>query len=126
MNCPAMERDVLPVILLSPDLETRKKPHAEVSLEELVKAIHDVVQRNEIMQQYVVHGESLSVRERMSIILDSLQENREYVAFTSFYSRHEGKAGMVVTVLAILELARGALVDVIQNQPYEMIYVRTG
>ncbi|MGV0006212.1 MAG: segregation and condensation protein A [Candidatus Porifericomitaceae bacterium WSBS_2022_MAG_OTU9] len=124
-SMPRMERDILPVIVLFPDNENRIRPQPEVKLEELARAFADVLQRNEVLQQHIIRGEFLSVRERMSGILVFLQKNQEYVEYTNFFSATEGKAGVVVTVLAILGLLHESLIDATQNESYGMIHVRT-
>jgi segregation and condensation protein A len=65
----------------------------------------------------------LSVRERMSNILVTLQAER-YVDFIRLFDPREGKMGVTVTFLAILELLKESLVDVIQAEPYGPIHVR--
>ena len=66
----------------------------------------------------------LSVRERMSIILNRLQE-QEFVRFESLFVKSEGRMGLVVTFVAILELIREEMLFVVQNEPFAPIHLRS-
>lgn len=122
---PRLERDLLAVAVALPDAGKRPRQQADVTLEEMLEALREVVHRNQVLQQYMVQGESLSVRERMSKIMDMVHNSGQHVEFTSFYDGSEKTAGVVVVILAVLELMREALVDVTQNEPYAMIYVKS-
>ena len=66
--------------------------------------------------------ELLSVRERMSIVLEHVQQAR-FVEFTALFTHEEGRQGVVVTLLALLELLRESLVDLVQARPFGPIHV---
>jgi segregation and condensation protein A len=76
-----------------------------------------------IHQHHTIHREELSVREHMSLILRRLQ-GRGYVMFDQLFDLSLGAAGLVVSFLAMLELAREALVEITQNQALAPIYVK--
>ena len=68
--------------------------------------------------------EPLSVRERMTSIIDRLRKN-PYLEFQMFFTPEEGRMGVVVTFLALMELTRERIVDLIQNEPMGQIYVKS-
>jgi segregation and condensation protein A len=95
-----------------------------VDLRELLLALKDVMHRAELYGHHTVQKQQLSVRSRMSDVLAKL-ENREYHAFESLFVAEEGRLGIVVTFLAILELAKEQLLEIVQNEPLGPIYVKT-
>ncbi len=97
------------------------EPTIEISqLEEIFK---DVLKRADILASHEIHSEPLSVRERMSNILESLT-NSEPISFIKFFDVTEGRMGVVVTFLAILELVKDNLVEILQNEPQSIIYLQ--
>ncbi len=95
-----------------------------VDLQEVLLAFQDVLRRAELYGHHHVAREALSVRERMSRIMSALRE-RPHTDFHALFTPEEGRAGVVVTLLALLELLKEHLVDLIQNEPYARIYVRS-
>lgn len=95
----------------------------EVKLPDLIDAMREVMRRVEVNARHAVKREPLSVRERMSRILDQAHAG-EFVEFVALFTVREGRAGVVVTMLAILELSRQALIEVSQPQEGGKIYVR--
>lgn len=95
----------------------------QVSLEELVLSMADVLRRAELFEHHQVTREALSVRERMTQVLDRLQAGG-FVAFADLFVLQEGRLGVVVTFMALLELVKESLVDLVQNQPFAPIHVR--
>ena len=69
-----------------------------------------------------VSSEALSVRERMSHILDKLVRN-SFVRFENLFTVNEGRAGVVVTFLALMELVKESLIDVVQTDPFDSIHL---
>lgn len=88
----------------------------EADIRKLLLAFRDVVQRAELFSQHQIEREALSVRETMSTILQRLQP-RQPVAFVKLFDPAQGRAGVVVCLLAILELAREALIEIAQDTP---------
>lgn len=117
-----MERDIFPVYANLPDLRA-KRPLPEVSLPELLSALSDLLQRVKLSARHEVKGETLSLRERMSEVLNRLSQ-RGYLSFVSLFTFDEGRAGVIITFIAILELARQALLDIVQIQPFSEIHVK--
>ena len=95
----------------------------EVDLRELLLAFHDAVRRADLYSHHHIQRERLSVRERMSQILDAL-EVTGFTEFSQLFDPREGRPGLAVTFLAILELIKDATVDVVQNELYGPIYLR--
>lgn len=94
-----------------------------VSVEELQQAWLGVVQRARLVQRHQIQREELSVREHMSHILKTLQGKR-FVQFENLFNPESGVAVVVVHFVALLELAKEALVDITQAEAYAPIYVR--
>ena len=94
----------------------------DIKIEQLRLALMDVIRRAEIFSTHNIQSETLSVRERMSSILSTLSNNGN-VEFENFFKFDEGRLGVIVTFLAILELVKESLVDVMQNQSLSKIYI---
>lgn len=120
---PREERDVR-TVLIPFDREARTVAPPDVSLEQLVSAFNDVVLRAFTTADHNVMREPLSVRERMSRVLELARGDR-WVALTACFTPEEGRAGVVVSVIAILELAKQALVELVQNEINGPIYLRS-
>ena len=96
----------------------------DVDLKEMLLALRDVLHRADLLASHAITSEPLSVRERMSIVLEKLLEN-PFTEFHLLFTVEEGRTGVVVTFLALLELLKERLIDVIQNEPLGRIYVKT-
>lgn len=119
---PRMERDFAPahadvgernVVKLPPPLE----------LKELLLALKDVLHRAELFGHHAIKREALSVRQRMGELLSRL-DGRTFHRFETLFDVTEGRLGVVVTFLAMLELAKEMLVEIVQEEPLAAIYVR--
>ncbi len=119
---PRLNRDIFQALVKTPDLKL-VKPEPEVDLRELITAFREVLTRAEMFTSHQVTMESLSVRERMSEILDRLSTDR-FMPFTSLFTPEEGRLGVVVTFLAILELVKESLLELIQTDPFEPVHVK--
>ena len=119
-----MERDTLPA---SAELVERKvvKVLPQVTLQEMLGAFKDVLARAEMFAHHHVNRERLSVRQRMSDILSGLRESA-FMNFTQLFRPEEGRMGVTVTFVAILELMREGLIEIVQSEAYGQIHVRTG
>lgn len=94
-----------------------------VELREILAALKDVMGRAELFSRHHIASEPLSVRERMSRILSALRDN-PYIEFRHLFDADEGRMGVVVSFLALMELAREQLVDMVQNEPFGQIYIK--
>lgn len=95
----------------------------KVELGEILSALKDVMGRAELFSSHQIEVEPLSVRERMSRILNALRGN-PYMEFHQLFDPQEGRMGVVVSFLALMELTREQLVDLVQNEPFGQIYVK--
>ena len=96
----------------------------EVELEDVLSALRDVLSRAELFSHHHVQMEPLSVRERMSVIVDKLRAS-PFLEFGALFTVEEGRRGVVVSFLALMELCREHLVDLVQHEPLGAIYVRS-
>jgi len=95
----------------------------DVELKELLLAFQHVLKRAEQLTHHQITKEPLSVRERMATILEKLNRS-DQLPFPACFTRGEGKNGVVVAFLAILELSKERLVDIFQPEPYAGIHIR--
>lgn len=119
---PRVERDTALASPELPDLPLERHPPS-VELKELLLAFRGVLERAEMFTNHQIQRETLSVRERMSKVLDVLQD-QEFVAFENLFNVEEGRMGAVVSFLAVLELVKESLVKLSQNEAFGNIYVR--
>jgi segregation and condensation protein A len=96
----------------------------EVDLQDMLSALRDVLSRAELFGRHQIAMEPLSVRERMTAIIDRLRSS-PFLEFHEFFTVKEGRMGVVVTFLALMELTRERVVDLVQNEPLGRIYVKT-
>ena len=95
----------------------------EVDLQDLISAFQDVMKRASMYEHHHVQMESLSVRERMSAVLNAVQTNH-FTGFTDLFTVEEGRMGVVVTFLAVLELTREALIELTQAEAFAPIHIK--
>ena len=96
----------------------------KLKLDQLEAAFQDVLKRAEIYASHTIESETLSVRERMSSILININKNGT-IKFTECFTYSEGRMGAIVTFLAILEMVKESLIDIIQNEDFSIIYLQT-
>jgi segregation and condensation protein A len=118
---PRMDRELFIATVNVSKLELIK-PHPSVDLKEVLLAFKEVLKRVDLKAVHTIQREVLSVRETMSRILASLNEN--FTNFIQLFDVSEGRLGVVVTFLAILELVRESMVELVQSEPFAPIYVR--
>lgn len=120
---PRMERELFQAkALVGPGVKPQILP-PDVSLAELARAFANVLNRVEANAHHEVKRENLSTRERMSQILAMLN-GEDFIPFTQLFKAAEGRAGVVVTFLALMELVKEMLVELYQREPLTMIYVK--
>ena len=121
-NLPRLERDTWTA---GAELKDRKVVRLlpQLTLQEMLVAFKEVVVRSEMFSHHHVARERLSVRERMSNILTAL-ERTSFVEFVHLFRPEEGRMGVTVTFIAILELMREGLIEIVQAEPFAPIHLR--
>ena len=119
---PRVERDVHVANVERPGLVV-KRSDPRVDFRELAIALSEVLNRADLYKRHSVMAEPLSVRERMSTILERITGASSFLEFGELFELQEGRKGVVVTFLALLELLREGLVYISQSEPYSPIYV---
>ena len=122
LRLPRLERDVW----LARAENTARRPVTQlptVTLQEMIVAFREVVVRAAMFQHHHVQRERLSVRARMTDVLAAV-EGGGFVEFLKLFRPEEGRMGVTVTFMAILELVREGLLDLVQTEPYGPLHVR--
>ena len=119
---PRRGRDTFVATAEAPPMSV-EKPLPEGDLKELMMAFADVLERAKLNTSHRVERETLSIRERMSIIVNALGGSK-FVPFSIFFNVSEGRMGVVVTFIAILELIRGSVIEIVQSHPFAPIHLR--
>ncbi len=119
---PRMERETHQLSVVATGLD-RDIPVPDVSLKELMLALRDVAQRARLAEHHNINRETLSVRARMTHILSIIQIG-EFCEFSTCFNPEEGRHGIVVTFLAILELSKGFMIDIVQSEPFAPLYLK--
>ncbi|MEM1188645.1 MAG: ScpA family protein [Pseudomonadota bacterium] len=119
---PRVERDTWLASAAPPPIE-KKRPAPDVDMRELLTVLSDVLKRAQMYESHQVQREALSTRERMSEVLDRLS-GQQFVPFVSLFNAKEGKLGVVVTFLAVMELMRESLVEIVQTENFGPIHVK--
>ena len=121
-SLPRLERDIFLVHTDDSQISV-EKPLPKVSLQDLTKALADVLRRAELTSSHLVQIDALSVREKMTTILDRVQD-QEHILFTSLFELNEGRLGVVVTFLAMLELLKQHMIEFVQAAEFAPIYLK--
>ena len=119
---PRMGRDIPRATADAPDRD-QQRPHPDVDMRELVTALADVLKRSEMFESHQVEMEKLSTRERMSQVMENLRNN-QFVPFVALFTLEEGRLGVVVTFLAVMELIKESLVEIVQSENFGPIHVK--
>jgi segregation and condensation protein A len=119
---PRIDRDFYAAQAQLPEfaLET---PLADIPLEGLTLALAEVMRRVEQSQAHLINFEELSTRERMTYILERMR-NEAFIEFTTLFNKEEGRIGVVVTFLAILELLKDSLIEIVQSEEFGPIHIK--
>lgn len=120
---PRQERDIFPVDPALPKLESHVV-YPDVDLQEVLLAFARLMKRTDMLAHHQVSREPLSTRERMSQVLEHLSKAENYLTFDALFDLSEGRQGQVVTFMALLELVKEQLVELVQTQLFAMIHVR--
>jgi segregation and condensation protein A len=121
-DLPRLERDIYVASVDTPERRiTTKLP--DVTLKELLLAFHDVLKRAEMFSNLHLQREPLSVRQRMSEILARIKSNT-FSTFADLFDPEEGRMGVAVTFIAILELLKESVIEVVQSEAFAPLHVR--
>jgi segregation and condensation protein A len=119
---PRIGRDLYQAEVQVPDKTVDIRP-PDVDLKEIMLALSEVLRRADMFTHHHVQMEALSVRERMSRVLAAV-DSESFTEFTTLFDVEEGRLGVVVTFLAILELIKGSLIELVQAEPFAPIHVK--
>ena len=119
---PRMERDIQEVKIIQTEIVQEDKL-PQVEMKDLLTALQQVLRRAEVYASHAIQREPLSLRERMTSVLNSLSVD-DFVEFTSLFDKNEGRSGVVVTFIAILELLKEQVIEIVQSGVYAPIYVK--
>lgn len=119
---PRMGRDIHQASADAPDRD-QQRPHPDVDMRDIVTALAEVLRRSEMFESHQIEMEKLSTRERMSQVLDRLHD-KQFVPFVALFKLEEGRLGVVVTFLAVMELIKESLVEIVQSESFGPIHVK--
>lgn len=119
---PRLERDLYAAGAETPQME-RNAPEPVVELREVLISLAIVLRRADMFESHQVQRETLSTREKMSEILVRLSSQR-FVSLVSLLMREEGRLGVVVTFLAVMELIKDSLIEIVQTEPFGPIHLK--
>ena len=122
---PRVERELFVAWANKPEL-VRQHADPDVDFREVLLAMSHVLRRAEMFTEHEIQLEPLSVRERMGNILNRVKQTSEFVPFQELFAVEEGRLGVVVTFLAIMELVRESLLEFQQAEAFAPIHVRAG
>lgn len=120
---PRLDRDIHMVNADLPTIE-RVTQEPDVKLEEVLRCLASVLQRAEMFEHHHIQFETLSTREKMSEILSRVTEQK-FVPLVSLLLKEEGRLGVVVTFLAIMELMKDAMIEIVQSEPFGPIHLKS-
>ncbi|MCH8262756.1 MAG: segregation/condensation protein A [Proteobacteria bacterium] len=121
-SLPRYEREILGTIAEFPDRKSNQQ-EPEVAVQTLLKVFAEVLARADMYTHHRIQREALSVRERMTMILDKVKAE-DFTDFKELFAIEEGRGGVIVALLAILELLKDSLIEMVQNETNGPIYVK--
>ena len=122
-NLPRIDRDFFLATTSLPRFKDQEAP-VEISAKELSEIFHEVSTRPKFSAHHEIHFEELSTQDRIALIL-SILNKRNVIQFFQTYQKEEGKQGVVVSLLASLDLAKDGHVELIQNQDSNQLYLKS-
>src|SRR3546814_4112983 len=120
---PRQDRDTSPAAAFVPDRASVRQP-PPVDLREMLLALHYVLKRAGLFTGHAIKRDALSVRQRMGELL-TRREDGSFPRFETLFEAREGRLGVVVTFLSILELAKERLLDIVQEAALGPIYLKS-
>ena len=119
---PRYEREIFGTIVEFPDRKSNQQ-EPEVSMDSLLRVFAEVLARVDMYTHHRIQREALSVRERMTMVLDKVNAE-DFIDFKELFAFEEGRSGVIVALLAILELLKVSLIDMVQNEVNGPIYIK--
>lgn len=121
-SLPRYEREIFGTIVEFPDRKSSQQ-QPEVSMDSLLRVFAEVLARADMYTHHRIQREALSVRERMTMVLDKINAD-DFIDFKELFAVEEGRGGVIVALLAILELLKESLIEMVQNETNGPIYVK--
>lgn len=121
---PQVDRDVFVANVQAPPMDLSTTAQPDVAMQDLLDAFVAVMTRAKLFADHKVERETLSIRERMLAILDRVNNEDAFIPFVELFTVEEGRMGVVVSFIAILELIRQSILEIVQSQPYAPIYIK--
>jgi segregation and condensation protein A len=122
-DIPRVGRDIFTAHALMPEQADNHQLLPDVALKDLLLALSEVMARAKTYEHHHITAEALSTRERMSLILAKLSQAATTLPFTSLFTLDEGRSGVVVSFIAMLELIKEGLITCLQVDPGTQIYI---
>ncbi len=119
---PRVERDFQEINVIQTEVVVEEKL-PQIDLKDLMHALQQVLKRAEMYASHEVQHETLSLRERMTQVLSILTVD-DFVEFSSLFTKAEGRDGVIVTFIAILELLKERVIEIVQSEMFAPIYVK--
>ncbi len=122
---PRVERDIFPAYTAPPTEFQTVKALPTVHLNDLLLALSDILSRVELRHPHLIERELLSVREKMTQVLQYLGiSTADFISFHQVLIKSEGRQGVVVALIAVLELLKQSMIEVVQIKPYGEIHIQ--
>jgi len=119
-----LERNIFPGHADIPVIE-KQKPLPDVEMQEMLIVLARVLKRAENYTHHQIKLEPLSTRERMANVLEMLtKQPTNFISFASLFTPEEGRSGVIVTFLAVMELIKESLIEIVQTEAFAPIHVR--
>jgi len=103
--------------------EKKEKPEPEVEIRDILLAFKDILKQVDIQKHHEIEREEISIRERMTHVLSKI-EGDEFTAFQDLFTLKEGRLGVVVTLMAVLELLKLKVIDMVQAEAFAPLYIK--
>lgn len=123
---PRMRRELFPIVVELQEISQQVHPLPKLELQDILIAFKDMMSQANMYHHHRISRENFSVRERMTMILSILSslQTQKFVGFEKMFNAEEGRLGAIVTFMAILELLRQNLLDIVQTEIYGCIYLK--
>jgi segregation and condensation protein A len=121
-NLPRLERDIFKITMDVSDIKT-ERPLPKIELQDLLLAFKSVLERAATRENHQIKLENLSVRDKMTRILTRLK-GQKFINFHELFILEEGRLGIVVTFIAILELLRQMVIEVVQADQFAPLHLQ--